>query len=286
MRRLLQVGGWLPEGVAAKYGPLAGQLAELLAVAAVVYVVGRLVVVPLVSMALARTRMNVTVRRALGKVTRLAVVVAALDAGAAAAGFERVLVGSALLVAIVTLAVGLAAQDILSNVISGVFIVQDPKLNVGDHIVWGDQAGTISDIGFRVTRVRTADNDTVVVPNAELTNNAITNETVNDPIGIPYEFGVGYGDDVATVSDVIRRVADENEQVLDEPEPTVRVVELADNAVVLRSRVWVAKADRDRRAQVRSEFVRGVHEALRETGVDLSTTTQHALSGELGVREA
>lgn len=286
MRRLLQVGGWLPEGVAAKYGPLAGQLAELLAVAAVVYVVGRLVVVPLVSMALARTRMNVTVRRALGKVTRLAVVVAALDAGAAAAGFERVLVGSALLVAIVTLAVGLAAQDILSNVISGVFIVQDPKLNVGDHIVWGDQAGTISDIGFRVTRVRTADNDTVVVPNAELTNNPITNETVNDPIGIPYEFGVGYGDDVATVSDVIRRVADENEQVLDEPEPTVRVVELADNAVVLRSRVWVAKADRDRRSQVRSEFVRGVHEALRETGVDLSTTTQHALSGELGVREA
>jgi len=93
--------------------------------------------------------------------------------------------GSALIAARVTLAVGLSAQDVLRNFVAGAFLVQDPDVNIGDRIRWEDEEGIIIGIDLRVTRVRTLDNEIIVVPNSELSTTVVRNLTSHDPVGFP-----------------------------------------------------------------------------------------------------
>lgn len=279
---MLQLGP-IPEALVEKYVGLAATAAEFLVVVAVLYFLGRFVVRPVIRWLLRRSPLNRTLVQSGIKFVELLVVLVALGVGAGVAGIP--IAGSATIVAAGTLAVGFAAQDVLSNLVAGIFLVQDPKLNVGDQIEWESHTGTIGEIGFRVTRVRTAENDTPIVPNTELATNAITNHTVNDPIGITYDFGIGYGDDVGEAIEVISSVAGDHAAILERRQPTVRVRELEDASVVLRARVWIAREDRNRRAEVRAAFVRGVHERCRAAGIDLSTTTQHGLTGSVALED-
>ncbi|WP_436909700.1 mechanosensitive ion channel family protein [Halosimplex marinum] len=268
-----------------KYVDLGWQLAEFAAVTVVVYLLGRFVVEPLAAFALGRWTLEPTLERALLKVLGVAVVVVALAAGVAAAGFTALLGGSALVVAALTLAVGFAAQDVLSNFVAGLFIVQDRNFNIGDWIEWDDRAGFIEDIGFRVTRVRTFDNETVTVPNTELATTAVTNRMSNEQLRISYPFGIGYADDIDETTRILLDVADDHEGILDDPEPSVRVTDLADSAVVLQSRFWIDSPDREEFSAARSTYIQRVKERCAAAGIDLSTTTQHELSGEIAVEE-
>ncbi|MEF8851254.1 MAG: mechanosensitive ion channel family protein [Haloarculaceae archaeon] len=234
----------LPE-LGPKYVALGWQLAEFLVVSLVLYLVGRLVVKPAITWALARR------------------------------GVEPTL----------TLAVGFAAQDVLSNFVAGVFIVQDRNFNIDDWIEWDDRAGFIEDIGFRVTRVRTFNNETVTVPNTELATTAVTNRMSNDRLRIAYPFGIGYADDIDETTRILLAVADEHEDVRDDPEPSVRTADLGDNAVVLQARFWIADPDREDFSVVRSAYIQRAKERCEDAGIDLSTTTKHDLSGELAVAD-
>lgn len=276
----------IPEAIESKYLALGSQLVEFAVVAVLLYLLGRFVVEPAIAWILDRSSLNETLTRALGKIVHTAVILAALAGAAGSAGFSGALGGSALMMAAITLALGLAAQDVLSNLVAGIFLVQDPKLNVGDLVKWNDRTGTIRDIGFRVTRIRTADNASVIVPNSELATNAISNLTVNDPIGISYDFGIGYGDDINEAKDLIIDVADSLPAVVEDPSPTVDVTELTDSAVMLTARLWIKKRDKKRRWELRCRFIREVHEACRAASIDLSTTSQHALSGEVAIDQS
>jgi len=266
-----------------KYADLARQLGEFLLVAAVLYLLGRLVLEPIVAWAFDRRELEPTMERALQKLLRVGIVVGAVAAGAAAAGFGGLLGGSALIVAALTLAVGFAAQDVISNFVAGVFIVQDPNFTIDDWIEWDDQAGFIDDIGFRVTRVRTFDNETITVPNTELATTPVTNRMSNETLRISYAFGIGYADDVDRATRIMLDVADEHADILDDPEPSVRVADLDDAAVVLQARFWIADPDREEFSETRSEYIRAVKDRCLAAGIDLSTTTQHDLSGEIAV---
>jgi len=266
-----------------KYASLGWRLAEFTVVTAVVFLLGRFVVEPLVAFALGRWDLQPTLERAVKKVLGAFTVVVALAAGVAAAGFTALLGGSALVVAALTLAVGFAAQDVLSNFVAGLFIVQDRNFNIDDWIEWDGKAGFIEDIGFRVTRVRTFDNETVTVPNTELATTAVTNRMSNETLRISYPFGIGYTDDIDEATRVLLDVAADHEGILDDPEPSVRVTELADSAVVLQSRFWIDSPDREEFSVARSTYIQRVAERCEAAGIDLSTTTKHDLSGELDV---
>jgi len=274
----------LPE-LSSKYAALARQLGEFLAVTVVLYLLGRFLVLPVTLWAFGRYEFEPTLERAVGKVLRVGLVVGAVAAGAAAAGFTAAVGGGSLIVAALTLAVGFAAQDVLSNFVAGLFIVQDRNFNIDDWIEWNDKAGFIEDIGFRVTRVRTFDNETVTVPNTELATTAVTNRMSNETLRISATFGIGYADDIDEATRVLLDVADDHGAILDDPEPSVRVTELADSAVVLQSRFWIADPDREEFSITRSTYIQRVTDRCAAAGIDLSTTTQHDLSGELDVRE-
>ncbi|WP_280585485.1 mechanosensitive ion channel family protein [Halorubrum sp. Boch-26] len=269
-----------------KYVGLFGQIAEFLVVAGALYLPGRYVVNPIVSWVVTRRTLEPTLERTIEKLLGVGTLVAALVVGAWAAGFTGFLGGSALIVAALTLAVGFAAQDVLSNFVAGVFIVQDRNFNIDDWIEWNGNAGFIDDIGFRVTRIRTFDNETITVPNTELATNAVTNRMSNDTLRISATFGIGYADDIDETTRILLDAAADHEEVIDDPAPSVRVAGLADTAIDLQARFWIADPDREEFSVTRSAYIRTVTERCRDAGIDLSTTSQHAVSGDLTVDDA
>lgn len=278
--------GPLLDALAAKYVPILLRLAEFLVVAVLLYALGRVVVLPVVRRALVGARIDRTLAEALTKGAAAGVVAFALAAGAAAGEFHAFLGGSALVVAALSLAVGFAAQDVLANFVAGMFLVGNPRLNVGDVIEWGEEEGVVQAIGFRSTRVRTLNNDTIIVPNTKLTVESVRNRTINDPIGIAFELGIAYEDDLGQAMRIVRTVAREHPSLDAEPDPQVRVVELADDDVVVRARGWLPRERRDRREAVRSTFVRQTKERLQAAGVAIGTITDVELDGEVGLRDA
>ena len=268
-----------------KYVGLLSQVAEFLVVAGALYLPGRYVVRPVVGWVFDRRRLEPTLERTLEKLLGVGTFVVALVVGAWAAGFTGFLGGSALIVAALTLAVGFAAQDVLSNFVAGVFIVQDRNFNIDDWIEWNGNAGFIDDIGFRVTRIRTFDNETITVPNTELATNAVTNRMSNDTLRISTTFGIGYADDIDETTRILLDVAAEHDDVVADPEPSVRVAGLADAAIDLQARFWIADPDREEFSVTRSEYIRTVTERCREAGIDLSTTSEHSISGDLTVED-
>lgn len=271
--------------LASTYAQLAEDGAVFLVVGAVLYFLGRLLVVPAIRWGLKRSKIDRTLESALGSTAHLLVVILAIVVAASVAGFQGTLAGSTLVAAGVTVAVGLAAQDVLGNFVSGVFIVTDPDLNVGDIIEWNGRRGVVVDIDLRVTRVRTPDNERIIVPNTDLATSAVTNRTSTGPIGISYNFGVGYDADLDEVEAIIRSVARDTDHVAEKPEPVVGIDELTDTAVLVTGRVWIPNNRRNRLSSVQSAFIRGVHEACRAEGIDLSETSQHAISGNIGVHD-
>ncbi|WP_372479482.1 mechanosensitive ion channel family protein [Halomicrobium sp. HM KBTZ05] len=262
-----------------RYLEITLQAGEFLAVAATVYFLGRLVLLSGGDWLLARARVDPTFESALRSILHLLVGAVAVLVGAGVAGYRGELAGSTVLVAGITLAIGLAAQDVLSNFVAGAFIVQDPDLNVGDTIRWNDTEGLVRDIDLRVTRVQTPANATVLVPNSELATSAVTNLTSEDPQAIVHEFGIDYDEDVDRAGDEIVAAAEHVPRVRSVPSPSVEVVSLDDTAVVLTATIWLDRADRSQRATVQSQFLRAVHERFRAAGIDLTETTQHELSG-------
>jgi len=281
MTALMVIGGLM-----SKYVGLLAQIAEFLVVAGALYLPGRYVVAPLVGWVFDRRSLAPTLERTIEKLIGVGTFVVALVVGAWAAGFTGFLGGSALIVAALTLAVGFAAQDVLSNFVAGVFIVQDRNFNIDDWIEWNGNAGFIDDIGFRVTRIRTFDNETITVPNTELATNAVTNRMSNETLRISTTFGIGYADDIDETTRILLDAAAEHDDIVADPEPSVRVAGLADTAIDLQARFWIADPDREEFSVTRSEYIRTVTERCREAGIDLSTTSQHAISGDLTVEDA
>ncbi|PSP75083.1 hypothetical protein BRC81_16510 [Halobacteriales archaeon QS_1_68_20] len=158
-------------------------------------------------------------------------------------------------------------------------------MNVGNVVEYGDREGVVQAIGFRTTRVRTLDNDTVIVPNAELTVNPVVNRTINDPVGITVELGIA-DDDIGQAMRIVRTVAREHADLSAERDPQVRVVELRGDDVVLRAGGGSPKrtANGGRRSGRRSSGARRTacrRPASRSGPSRTSTWTANSRSGTL-----
>ncbi len=171
---------------------------------AVFYAVGRFVLEPLVERTLRIRSVNLTIRGAILRVVRAAVWFAGILLALDLAGID-VFGASATLAAALTIAVGFATRDIAANFVGGVFIVTDPRFNIGDWISWSGNEGIIEDITFRVTRVRTFDNELITVPNSVLTTNAVKNPVAGDMLRVQHVFPLAYGVDIDAVDAILLR---------------------------------------------------------------------------------
>ena len=234
-----------------------------------VYAVARAVLVPLADRAMDRRGLDAHAKKPLKKIVTVVVAFVALAAGFAAAGRGSILTSLATIAAAATLAIGFALQDVLQNFVAGVFIFAERPFRIGDWIKWEDGEGVVEDISLRVTRVRSFDNELLTVPNAQLTDDVLTNPVEADKLRVKFVFGIGYDDDVERATEIILEAAEAHDGIMDDPEPSVRLTELGASSVGLQSRFWIADPSRADVVETRGEYVQAVKRRFDEEGIDI-----------------
>jgi small conductance mechanosensitive channel len=141
------------------------------------------------------------------------------------------------------LAIGLALQGSLANFAAGFLLILFRHFKKGDFIEGAGTAGVVDEIQVFATVLNTPDNKKVIIPNAKLTADNITNYSALDTRRVDLEFGVSYSDDIPRVKQLLQRIIGEDPRILKAPAPTVAVLKLADSSVILAVRVWVKAAD-------------------------------------------
>ncbi len=149
----------------------------------------------------------------------------------------------AAVIAAAGLAIGLALQGSLSNLAAGVMIILFRPFKLGDYVEAGGTAGTVEDISIFTTSFKTPDNRQVIVPNNAITSGVITNYSAKPERRVDLTVGVGYGDDLAKVKQVLGQIVAAEPRILKDKDVTIAVSELADSSVNLVVRPWVKRED-------------------------------------------
>ena len=136
-------------------------------------------------------------------------------------------------------AIGLAIQGSLSNLAGGVLILLLRPFKVGDYIIAGNgNEGTVTEMQIFYTKLVTADNRLVIIPNGELSNSSMINASAMERRRIDIPVGISYDADIRTARDVLMKVLEEDDNVLKEQDRKVFVDSLGDSAVVLGVRCY------------------------------------------------
>jgi small-conductance mechanosensitive channel len=230
-----------------------------------------------------RNRNNRTIQEAVSRYFQVLVAVGALSVGAALAGYTQLLVDSAVVVAAVTLAIGVAAQTVVGSFVSGLVLVLDPEFNVGDYIKWDGGEGTVRSITLRVTRVQTPSGEYVTIPNTVLTSQTITRPYGHRRSQVTEQFDIAYEDDITTALTQLEAVARELDGVLEAPDPTAYVEGFASDGVRIQIHFWVEASDRRDVLSIRSTFDQCTKERFERAGVTISPAAKRDLCGTVGV---
>ncbi|HEY5657274.1 MAG TPA: mechanosensitive ion channel domain-containing protein [Myxococcota bacterium] len=162
--------------------------------------------------------------------------------------------------------IGFGLQNIVNNFVSGLILLTERPVEVGDTISLGDVFGEVRRIGIRSSTVGTWQGAEVIVPNADLVSEQVINWTHSDRrrrIEIPV--GVAYGSNPKRVMEVLLEVARGNANVMRDPEPYILFMGFGDSSLDFEVRAWTQEFDFFQR--VRSELCVGFEAALREAGI-------------------
>nr|WP_254663232.1 mechanosensitive ion channel family protein [Haladaptatus sp. W1] len=250
----------------------------------VVYLIGRSVLIPLLTRVLKEQGHHPAVRSLAENVAGILVWVLAIALAFTVAGFGGVIAAFGVFAGAIVLAIGFAAQELLGNFVAGIFILKDRPFTIGDWIEWSGGEGQVEDIDLRVTRVRTFDNERITVPNGDLANDAVKNPVAYDKLRQKFVFGIGYDDDIDHAKEVILDEARQHDEILADPEPDIRVTELADSYVGLQTRFWIGEPGRGNVTRIRSELVQAVKERLDAEAIDMPYPVR-TLEGSIEVSE-
>jgi small conductance mechanosensitive channel len=139
--------------------------------------------------------------------------------------------------------IGFALQDTLGNFAAGVMLLIYRPFDVGDTVEVGGVNGKIDNVSLVSTTIRTFDNKVVLVPNKNVWGQVITNASASETRRVDMVFGISYDDDVEKAREILWSIVAENDKVLDEPEPTIQMNELADSSVNFICRPWTKTSD-------------------------------------------
>jgi small conductance mechanosensitive channel len=271
---ILQTGDGSPvaaalDGFGVPFAATIGSAITFVVVAALIYVLGRAVIGGIVGRVMDARGLDAHAKKPLQKITRIGIVFAAIAVAFGAAGYGDFLGALATIAAAATLAIGFALQDVIQNFVAGIFIFTDRPFRIGDWIEWDGNSGVVEDISLRVTRVRTFDNELLTVPNSQLTDGVIKNPVAKEQLRLKFLFGIGYDDDIDRATEIIIEEAEAHDEILDDPEPSVRLVELGDSSVGLQSRIWINDPSRSDFVKTRAEYVKTVKERFDEADINI-----------------
>ncbi len=249
------VGNWV-----ITYGPkIVGVLLFLFAAWLVAGLCARLV-----TRAVERARVETTLARFFGSMTKWIVLVLALIACLGVFGVETT--SFAAVIGAGTLAIGLAFQGSLSNLAAGVMLLIFRPFKVGDLVDIAGTFGKVDEIELFTTKVNTTDNRLIILPNGQVFGAVIENVNFHPTRRVDVAVGAEYPADIDKTREVLTAAVGKVENVLADPEPAIVLTGLGDSSVDWAVRVWVNTPDY---WAVREQLIRSIKYSLDEAGIGI-----------------
>jgi len=243
-----------------------GDVIAFVLTVAVAFLLSRLIRFFLEEEAFPRMRLRRGVGNAVSTLLHYAILLLGFVFALSAAGmdFSRVV----LFAGAFSVGVGFGLQNVVNNFVSGLILLFERPIQIGDMVEIGGLLGEVRRIGARSSTVRTADGAEVIVPNANLISEQVVNWTLSDRRRrIVVDVGVAYGTDPETVLEILRTVATNNPSVLDDPAPEALFQGFGDSALNFRLRSWIPRFEDY--FEIQSQLGVGINAALRDAGISI-----------------
>lgn len=165
--------------------------------------------------------------------------------------------------------IGFGLQNITDNFISGIIILFEKPIKVGDRIVVGNTEGDVINISVRATTILTNENVSIIVPNSEFISSRVINWSHNDRnIRFDLPVGVSYNEDPEKVKSILLQVATKNKNVLKNPEPIVFFDAFADSSLNFTLGVWTSTYT-DKPRKLKSELYFDIFDQFRKNSIEI-----------------
>jgi small-conductance mechanosensitive channel len=221
----------------------------------------------LVNRLLVRSRLDTGARQAIGSITRYVFLLVGLLVILQTVGINLTTLN--VLAGAVGIGIGFGLQNIASNFISGLIILLERPIKIGDRIEVGPIEGDVVEIGARSTKILTNDNITVIVPNSKFITENVVNWMYNGPsVRFRVPVSVAYGSDIKLVERLLLDVAKANPDVLKEPEPVVRLLGFGDDGLNFELRPWSTTLVH-RKGKLVSALNSAIYQTFSEHGIEI-----------------
>jgi small-conductance mechanosensitive channel len=171
----------------------------------------------------------------------------------------------------IAIGVGFGSQNIVNNFISGLILLAERPVRTGDLIQLNELFGTVEHIGARSTRITTAANLEIIVPNSTFLENNVINWTLaSNMIRTSICVGVTYGSPTRIVSRLLKRAAEEHGLILDNPEPFVWFTDFGDNSLNFELHFFIQIRNMMERRRVESDIRYKINELLSDAGITVA----------------
>jgi small-conductance mechanosensitive channel len=251
-------------------GPVRITIGALASAAVIVYsafLLSKLLQKLFIERELARRQVERGVRLSIAGLTHYVLVFIGLLIGLFALGFDLTKV--TIVLSALGVGIGFGLQNIVNNFVSGIVLLMEQPVRVGDYIEVDGSWAEIKNIGLRATTVRTFDYADIIVPNADLMTNRVINWTLSTRVvRVTVPVGVAYGSDIELVMEKLLACARENPQVATIPEPQVLFLRFGDSALEFELRAWVW--DADEKLRVTSDLHSHICRRFREAKIEIA----------------
>ncbi len=213
-----------------------------------------------------RSHVDSGVRNSVNTVVSYIGIAIAVLLGVSAAGID--LSSFALVAGALSLGIGFGLQNIVSNFVSGLILLAERPFKVGDWVVTGNYEGFVKRISVRATEIETFQQQSIIVPNAELINASLGNWTLRNKLGrSEVSVGVSYDSDPRKVMDILMEIGKSHKLVLKTPEPSVAFLGFGDSSLNFELRVFLA--DLLNGVGVRNDLRLAVFERFKAEGIEI-----------------
>ena len=244
-----------------------GNVFLLLILFASVIIVERIVQKQLIRRFLSRTKLQPSLQFGLSRIIGYTLIAVGFYVAFQLVGVD--LSSLAIIAASLGVGVGFGLQNIINNLVSGIIILAERPISIGDRIEVGGVAGRVTKIQIRSTTVVTNDNITMIVPNADFISNTVTNWSHGDPkVRIRVPVGVAYGSDLKLLQQLLLEAAAEHPKALRDPTPVVLFTEFGDSSLNFELGVWTQEMTATP-IHFTSEMNFIIEQKLRENGIEI-----------------
>lgn len=187
---------------------------------------------------LARFEIDLGLRYTLSRVTYYVIITIGLLVSFQFVGID--LSSLAVIFGLLSVGIGFGLQNITNNFISGLIVLFERPISVGDRVDVGGIEGDVLEINIRSTKIRTMNNISIIVPNQEFVGSNVVNYSHGDPtFRLDLEVGVSYGSDLDTVLKALEEVGNDHPKVMKDPAPKVHLIEFGESSWNMELWVWV-----------------------------------------------